>query len=267
MMMVTDLMLGLLLGIFLLVPLSLKWELDKTVTFPAIGIIGVLTGLVVSPVAASLGLPGWGRIGLLACCIVAVAGALLMWRFFRDPDRHCAANGRVIYSAADGQVIYVKEIKEGAVPVSEKKGRSFTLHEFTGTEAMASSGYLIGTAMTYLDVHVNRAPVAGTIRLLNHIPGRFLSLKNPDAVFQNERVATLVKGDEIAIGVVQIASRLVRNIIPFVGNGDQVKQGQRIGKIRFGSQVDLVVPDSPDLRVLVKPGDKVKAGLTIMARY
>ena len=164
-------------------------------------------------------------------------------------------------------MVYVKKIEEGTIPVSEKNGRSFRLDEFAGTQAMAPSGYLIGTAMTYLDVHVNRAPIAGKTRLLKHITGRFLSLKHPEAVFQNERAVTVIEGPDITIGVVQIASRLVRNIISFVQPGDTVRQGQRFGKIRFGSQVDLVVPDRPALEILVAPGDKLKAGVSIVARY
>jgi phosphatidylserine decarboxylase len=172
-----------------------------------------------------------------------------------------------VLSAADGRVIYIKKIDAGQVPVSEKNGRQFSLDEFAGTKALGSSGYLVGTAMTYLDVHVNRAPVAGKVRLLKHIGGLFDSLKHPESIFQNERVSTVIETSGMTIGVVQIASRMVRNIVPLIREGEFVQQGQRIGKIRFGSQVDLILPDTPGLRIIVAPGDKLKAGLSVIARY
>jgi phosphatidylserine decarboxylase len=254
---------GLFLAVFLLIPLVVKWELDKMIALPAVLVIGILAGLAVAPLA----LPLLGALFLEGLLVVLMAASLFLWRFFRDPERSCTPPECSVLSAADGRVIYIKKIDSRQVPVSEKNGRLFSLDEFVGTEALGSSGYLIGTAMTYLDVHVNRAPIAGKVRLLKHIGGLFDSLKHPESIFQNERVATVIETSGMTIGVVQIASRMVRNIIPFIREGEVVRQGQRIGKIRFGSQVDLILPDTPGLRIFVAPGDKLKAGLSVIARY
>ena len=121
--------------------------------------------------------------------------------------------------------------------------------------------------MNYLNVHVNRAPIGGRVCLLKHIKGLFISLKKKEAVIQNERVITIIENGDIKVGIVQIASRLVRKIIPYLKQGDQVTMGQRIGVIRFGSQVDLVLPDLPFLKIEVNPKDKVTAGISIIATF
>ncbi len=86
-------------------------------------------------------------------------------------------------------------------------------------------------------------------------------------VFENERATTVFEREELQVAVVQIASRLVRQITAFVTEGQHIALGQRFGAIRFGSQVDMVVPSLESLKLLVKPGDRVKAGLSIVARY
>jgi phosphatidylserine decarboxylase len=124
---------------------------------------------------------------------------------------------------------------------------------------------VIGIAMNFLDVHVTRAPLSGRVELLEHFPGRFGSLRKPEMVFENERATTVISGSDLQVVVVQIASRLVRQIVSFVGKGQIVSAGQRIGAIRFGSQVDLVLPLEAGLRVLVSPGDRVQAGTSVIA--
>ncbi len=99
----------------------------------------------------------------------------------------------------------------------------------------------------------------------HHVPGRFGSLRHPDAVFENERATTVIETDGIEIAVVQIASRLVRQIVAFVRAGESVAAGQRIGAIRFGSQVDLVLPAVDALDIRVEAGQRVRAGETVIA--
>lgn len=258
---------GLLIAICLLIPLVIKWELNKAITWPAIFIIGLCAGFITAPMTSSGNVPLWATLFIQGAFIGVAALTLLLWRFFRDPERSCTPPDRCVLSAADGKVIYIKRFESGQIPVSEKNNNTFTLEEFTETTLLPASGYLIGTAMTYLDVHVNRAPIAGKIRFLKHIGGLFRSLKHPEAVFQNERATTVIDGADFSVGMIQIASRLVRNIIPFIQSEDEVEQGQRIGKIRFGSQVDLILPDLPGMEILVKPGTQLKAGISIVARY
>jgi phosphatidylserine decarboxylase len=94
-----------------------------------------------------------------------------------------------------------------------------------------------------------------------------LSLRNIRSVFQNERVTTVIDQGRFQIGVVQIASRMVRRIVSYHREGDRVQKGQRIGMIKFGSQVDVVIPKLKDLEIRVQKGETVKAGKTILAMY
>jgi len=88
-----------------------------------------------------------------------------------------------------------------------------------------------------------------------------------DSLLENERVFSIIRGSETRIGMVQIASRVVRRIVPYIKEGDAVLQGDRIGMIRFGSQVDLLIPSRPDLFIFAKVGDYVKAGISVIARF
>jgi phosphatidylserine decarboxylase len=87
-----------------------------------------------------------------------------------------------------------------------------------------------------------------------------------DSLLENERIFSIIRGPDIRVGIVQIASRVVRRIVPFVKEGDIVCQGDRIGVIRFGSQVDVLIPNGQGVSVLVERGDYVKAGLSVLAR-
>jgi len=174
----------------------------------------------------------------------------------------------VIVSPADGKVIYIRESHEGLLPVSTKYGQAYPLQELTKSAFYSQEAVVIGISMNFLDVHVNRAPIAGRITLHRHFPGRFGSLRRPEMVFENERATTLIERDEqLQIAVVQIASRLVRQIATFVREGQDVELGQRIGAIRFGSQVDLVLPICQDLKIRVQPGELVKAGQSVIATF
>ena len=113
-------------------------------------------------------------------------------------------------SPADGKIVYVKRSRDGRVPVASKRGEQVALAELTHTDVHADDAVVVGIAMSFLDVHVNRAPIAGRVLLHRHFPGRFGSLGRPEMVFQNERATTLIGGAGLEVAVVQIASRLVR---------------------------------------------------------
>jgi phosphatidylserine decarboxylase len=258
---------GMILGLIVLVPLGLKWDIDRTITIVSAICIGFMSGFIIHGVSAFWE-PGLLLQTLLQISvIVGTAGMLLMWRFFRDPERNPPIGENGILSPADGKIIYVKEAERGEVPFSEKKGRRFLLHEFVQSDILPPAGTLIGISMNFLDVHVNRTPIGGRIEALRHIRGRFLSLRREDAIVENERQLTVINNGRFRVGVVQIASRLVRNIVAYKREGQQVRRGERIGMIRFGSQVDLYVPDACAIRVNVTVGQKVKAGVSIIATY
>lgn len=258
---------GSILGTVLLILLAVKWELDKKTAIPAAIMIGLISVSAASIPVSYYDVTFFHAFIFEISLVAAMASALLLFRFYRDPERPLPAEKDIIVSPADGRIIYIKKIEKGAIPISEKKGRICYLNDFVKTSILPAGGYLIGISMNYLDVHVNRAPVSGRISLLKHIKGKFLSLKHKEAVFQNERILTVIDNGLFKVGIVQIASRLVRRIVPYLRQNDEVRQGERMGAIRFGSQVDLVLPDLPYLSIKVKPGEKVTAGTFVLARF
>jgi phosphatidylserine decarboxylase len=258
---------GIILSLCTLIPLGMKWEIKKKVTIPSAFIIGALSGTIVHGIHLFIELRYYQIILIEIVLIGVIAVSMLLWRFFRDPERVPPGSENVILSPADGRIIYMKKIEENEIPFSEKKGKKFNLVDFIQSNIEIDNGYLIGIAMNYLDVHVNRAPIGGKITLLKHIKGLFISLKKKEAVIQNERVLTVIDNGHFKIGIVQIASRLVRKIIPYITEGGEIQIGERMGMIRFGSQVDMIIPDLPSLCLNVKINEEVKACTTIIASF
>jgi phosphatidylserine decarboxylase len=117
--------------------------------------------------------------------------------------------------------------------------------------------------MSVFDVHINRAPIAGTITRIAYIAGKFVNADLDKASEENERQLILVdNGQGLAVGFTQIAGFVARRIVPFVKTGDSVAAGQRIGLIRFGSRVDVYLPDSAAPQVAL--GQRTLAGETIL---
>lgn len=252
----------------LMISLGMKWQLKRKIVLPWVLLITLLYFITfyfvilifpdLSPIFPIL-------IGIAQSIIITAA--TLLFFFFRDPERKPPKNDRVVISPADGEIVYIKKITKGEFPFSVKKNKHIPLSELTKEEFITSGGYQIGIAMNFLNVHVNRAPIAGEIVRLIKIPGQFYSLKRISSLLENERVCTIIQGKQIKVAVIQIASRLVRRIVSFNSEGDSVKFGQRIGMIKFGSQVDLLIPDSQTLKILVKTKEEIKAGKSIIASY
>lgn len=256
---------SLMLSLLTLVPVSIKWELERRLTVPAAVFIGIISGSVVCGILTFWNLSLSQIIFIELVLIGAISSSLLLWRFYRDPERMPPEDENAILSPADGKVIYVKKIEKGQIPFSDKRGKKFSLNDFIQAGVLPQGGYLIGIAMNFLDVHINRAPISGRISLLKYINGTFLSLKKKEAVVQNERNLIIIDNEHFKLGIVQIASRLVRKIVPYIQEGQEIQKGTRIGAIRFGSQVDLILSDLPSIHINVDPGEKVKAGLSIIA--
>ncbi len=170
-------------------------------------------------------------------------------------------------SAADGKVLYVRTIDDGSTPLVRKSGRDYLLRELTGTNLLGSAVYVIAVEMSFLDVHVNRCPIAGQVRMLKHIEGRFMSLGKDEAPFVNARLTTIIGNVSLTVAVVQVASRLVRRIESFLTLDERVGAGQRLGMIRLGSLVAVIVPQRKGVRIEAKPGERVTAGVSVLARY
>jgi phosphatidylserine decarboxylase len=263
------LLIALALSLTTTLPLAWKWVLGVRRAAVAVAALSLSTGMLIEKTASLFANSGGIllKAGANWAMTLAAAFAFLAYRFYRDPERKVPVAPNVIVSPADGEVVYVRTSRGGALPVSTKHGRNYTLSELTGTTVQTSEATVIGIGMNFLDVHVNRAPIPGRIALRQHVPGLFGSLRRPEMVFQNERMTTIIERDDFQVTVVQIASRLVRQIVSFVQESQEVALGQRIGVIRFGSQVDLVLPFRANLEVVVKPGVKVKAGQSIVAEF
>ena len=199
-------------------------------------VIGMAAGTL-GPVAA---------IGVLAGHPVAVLPLVLAVSFclffFRDPERVAPADERLVVSPADGRVL----------AVSPEREESF----------LNAPATRISIFMSPLDVHVNRAPVSCTIEAVRHTPGKFRAAFADKASLDNERNALVLASGGRRYLLVQIAGALARRIVCRVGAGDRVRRGERLGLIMFGSRVDLFLP--PEVRPAVRPGDRVRAGTTIV---
>jgi phosphatidylserine decarboxylase len=263
--MLTPILLGILLGLLTALPLAWKWELGVARAAAFVAAAGAASGLAVVLLGGAVELGGAVVALLVWGFTLALAVGVLAYRFYRDPERTTPTGEGVIVSPADGEVLYVREVHGGMLPVANKRGREYPLEELTRTPLRHRDATIVGIGMSFLDVHVNRAPIGGRIALQRHFAGTFGSLKRPEMVFENERMTTVIEGDGLQVAVVQIASRLVRQIVSLVKEGQDVVLGERMGVIRFGSQVDLVLPARPELRVVVHPGMHLRAGESVVA--
>jgi phosphatidylserine decarboxylase len=249
----------------LILPLAWKWQLGLRKVASGLAVLTLLAWLLAATADEAVGVSTSMQAGLGGAGTALGAVSLLAYRFYRDPEREPPAGDHLVVSPADGQIVYVRRSQNGRLPVSTKHGRDMPIEELTRTNVLDSEAVIVGIGMSLLDVHVNRAPVAGTVRLHRHFAGSFGSLRRPEMVFANERATTVIDGHRTQIAVVQIASRLVRQIVTHVHEGQAVEAGQRIGVIRFGSQVDVVLRSHPDVHILVKPRDRVQAGTSVIA--
>lgn len=211
-------------------------------------------------------MPFWLLVPFVSGFIILVLFVLLFfYRFFRNPNRVIPGGSDDIVSAADGRVIYIKELEVNQMPVTVKKMRIADLSEITKTDLLTQPCYLIGVAMTLFDVHMNRSPIEGKITFIQHTPGTAIGLNTPSSTVTNERNTVIIeREDGIRAGIVQIAARGVKRCIVTAKVGDVVSRGEIIGKIRWGSQLDLIIPRNCE--ILVREGEQVYAGKTVIGR-
>jgi phosphatidylserine decarboxylase len=185
-------------------------------------------------------------------------GALVLGilAFFRDPQRVTPQGEGLIVAPADGLVTLIQKV---APP------RELCLEDGTGGPVLSPEPVTrVSIFMSVFDVHINRAPVAGTVRRVVYIPGKFLNADLDKASDENERQHIMIeRADGVAIGFTQIAGLVARRIVPFVKAGDILASGQRVGLIRFGSRVDVYLPAGTEPKIL--KGQKVIAGETVLA--
>ncbi len=178
--------------------------------------------------------------------IIVACAALLVLNFFRDPERTVPGGDDLVVSPADGRIVTITRARED---------------EFLGAEA-----HLISIFMSPLDVHVNRLPVSGTVRLIRHIPGKFTVAFSDKASELNERMIIGLereRGGKILMK--QIAGTVARRIVAELRQDQKVSIGDRFGMIKFGSRVDVLVPVSCTVKVQMH--QRVTGGETILATY
>lgn len=250
------------------IPVGVKWQLSLKIVMvwtTVMAVLGLLTlhfldGQYPQMMALS-------QVAIVFSGSLLITVVSLLINFFRDPERVPPAGENLILSPADGRVVYVKQIHGGAFPFAVKKGREVPLREFAGSELIPNRGIQIGIGMNLLNVHVNRTPIKGRVLRVGRLSGKYHSLRKVSSLLENERVTTIIGNGTIQVGVVQIASRLVRRIVTYVKENDEVETGQRIGAILLGSQVDVLIPHQEKLEVVAGQGQEVRAGESILARF
>src|SRR6195256_51289 len=165
---------------------------------------------------------------------VLLLGAFFLW-FFRDPERQIPTLPGAIVSPGDGKVTDVSLVTSGGTPRNR-----------------------ISIFLSVFDVHVNRSPIAGVIRDIRYQRGKFLNAMNVASAEHNEQNIVTLEGDGQTVVFKQIAGLLARRIVFYPKVGDRLERGQRVGLIKFGSRVDVLIDSAANLNV--KVGDRVRGG-------
>lgn len=201
---------------------------------------GYIYGLSLLAVAAAL---KWITGEWIWSVVPVLLAAFFLW-FFRDPQRTVPAGDGLIVSPGDGLVT-----------------------ETTSISTPEGSRQRISIFLSVFDVHVNRAPIGGVLSRVRYQKGQFLNAMNPASAERNEQNTVTVRGQGADGGYEvtfkQIAGLLARRIVFRCNEGQSVERGQRVGLIKFGSRVDVVIPSSAVLQV--KVGDRVKGGASVLA--
>jgi len=176
--------------------------------------------------------------------LLFVALILYTFAFFRDPERVSPADADSVVAAADGVVADIIEIEESEVVNARMKR--------------------VGIFLSVFDVHTNRAPVDGRVTYREHREGLCLDARSPDCSGKNESMTWAFENPRATLVVKQLTGAIARRIVGWSKVGDELKKGERFGMIRFGSRTEVYLP--LDSSVLVKVGDRVVGGLTVIAR-
>ncbi|MBB6123461.1 phosphatidylserine decarboxylase [Sphingobium subterraneum] len=220
---------------------GVKWR------FPPVHPEGRKFGGIAAAITLLFFIMGWSVAGWL---MVIVTG--WVFTFFRDPVRVTPLDPDLIVAPADGLITLIQEVNPP--------------REIAGAAGIGDAPMMrVSIFMSVFDVHINRTPVAGTIRQVVYISGKFVNADLDKASEDNERQHLVVeRADGLRIGFTQIAGLVARRIVPFVKPGDVVASGQRIGLIRFGSRVDVYLPAGTAPRVTL--GQRTIAGETVLGR-
>jgi phosphatidylserine decarboxylase precursor-related protein len=196
--------------------------------------------------------------GYFLVSLILFSFLAFIMQFFRDPNRHVPHENGVVVAPADGRVL------KGQIDKIEIVEYSDPLMKHILEEG--KKGIRVSTFMSPFDVHVNRSPVSGEIVKTKHFPGKFkLAFRDAETETEKEKNLIVIDSQYGKIGVIQIAGFVARRIVQYVNVGDKVEIGERVGMIKFGSRVDLIVPYEK-FKLMVKEGEKPKAAETIIAK-
>jgi phosphatidylserine decarboxylase len=223
-----------------------------------------------------------------AVVVVGLALGYLFWRhvwFYRNPPRVPPAEAGLV-SPADGTVVYVRSVAPGEEVVVIKEGVRALVKDILRAD-VDEPKVVIGIFMSPFDVHFNRAPLDAEVRFVRHYPAQTENAymatmhwrtalgvepyyTDSTHIVQNARTVTCFDGEyrgaSLSAYVVQIGARTVHGIDSYYAPGDRVARGATFGMIRIGSQVDLIVPQRAAFAAAVRPGDRVRAGETILIK-
>jgi phosphatidylserine decarboxylase len=181
-------------------------------------------------------------LGWWIAAIPCLSLAVFMAFFFRDPERDCPVDNRIVVSPADGRVVRASRVDERAT----------------------NSPTQISIFLSPLDVHINRSPIAGEIVEVVYKPGAFHVASREIASIENEQNVVTVRGEKLTIVFRQIAGVLARRIVLKKEKGDRVALGERIGLMKFSSRMDVIL--ASEIEVLVRKGDRVIGGVSVLGR-
>jgi phosphatidylserine decarboxylase len=208
------------------------------------GLLGLALALIGVIALAAMPARAWA-IGSAAGIAWIVSSAFVLF-FFRDANPHPTGEPGLVLSPAHGTIDYIDTTAE--------------------THFLNGPARRISIYLSLLNVHVQHAPASGSIEFLQHFPGRWSRAIRRDASLRNEHLLVgLALGDGRNIALRLISGIWVRRIVPWIERGQRVASGERIGLIRFGSRVDVFLP--LNAQVSVAPGDRVRGGETILARF
>ena len=181
---------------------------------------------------------------LLILSLIATIFTIFTVFFFRDPNRNMDVPDKAVLTPADGKIIQIQQIDHNNNPLGEP-------------------AFKISIFMSIFNVHVNRIPITGVIKEITYYPGKFFSANLDKASEHNERnCLKLQTPDSRNIVFIQIAGLIARRIVCWVEKGDNMRQGQRFGLIRYGSRLEVYIPG--DSRIIARLHQKVSAGKTVI---
>lgn len=208
----------------------------------------MLTGIAIAVVAATLGAMYFFPLLSWLHLLVGVGGSiifLVFLQFFRSPKRELVISSRSIVCPADGKVVVIEEVEEPEFFKGEKRMQ-------------------ISVFMSPLNVHLNRYPISGKVVFSKYHPGKFLVAWHPKSSTENERNTVVIETEfGVSVLIRQIAGFVARRIVWYCHTDDEIKQGDELGFIKFGSRVDLFLP--LDAKIKVELDEKVKGGISVLA--